>query len=113
MNAGAGGFGVEGGKLEFAVRIVAEDEDDPAIAEMALSVVDDDGFGLMGRGHSHLMPGMRVPVEKAWVDGAGWSSTKVQKLKILLENFAFYVFLADKIFIFFELSAIFCLRKRV
>jgi hypothetical protein len=48
---------IEGGKLEYSVGIMAENEDYPAIAEAALSVVEDDGFGLRECSHNHLMPG--------------------------------------------------------
>ena len=54
---GAGGLRIEGGKLEYFLGIMAENEGDPAIAEAALSVVEDDGFGLREWCHIHLMPG--------------------------------------------------------
>jgi len=57
MDSGAGGLGVKCGELEFALRIVAQDEGYPAIAEMAIAVVEDDGFGLWWCGHNDLMSG--------------------------------------------------------
>jgi hypothetical protein len=64
MDSGSGGLGVQGCELELSIRVVAEDKGYPAIAKMAISVVEDDGFGLWERDHKDQMRDTQAQAEK-------------------------------------------------